>query len=415
VSGLLLTGIGHLTTHDGDPITDAVVAIDETTITYAGKESDSPAQENRERVDCGGRAVIPGFVDAHTHLVFAGDRSDEFARRLAGESYTKIAAAGGGILSTVEATRSATEETLFDLAAKRVWTMIRGGTTTVEIKSGYGLDLETELRLLRVARRIGDELPVTVRTTFLGAHSVPAEYRSDRDGYVDLVVNEMLPAAADHADFCDVFVEDGVFGVDEARTIFEAGGALGLPARVHAEQLSHLGGAALAAEIGASSADHLDHVTPDDAAALATAGVTCVLVPGAAYTLGTPQPSGRMLWDAGCTVALATDCNPGTSYIETMGLVISLGVVQMGLTADEAIWAATRGGALSLGLENRGQIKEGSPADLVVLDAPSPAHIPYRPASNLVQTVIKDGSVIVGLGPADTARTEPPSPARLHE
>ena len=196
MSGLLLTGIGHLTTHDGDPITDAVVAIDETTITYAGSESDSPAQEGRELVDCEGRAVIPGFVDAHTHLVFAGDRSDEFARRLSGESYADIAASGGGILSTVSATRAASEDQLFDLGAARVWNMIRSGTTTLEIKSGYGLDLTTELRLLRVARRIGEELPVTVRTTFLGAHSVPVEFRSDRDGYIDLVTDEMIPAAA---------------------------------------------------------------------------------------------------------------------------------------------------------------------------------------------------------------------------
>ncbi len=394
MSDLFITGIGHLTTNVGEPVLNAVVAIDDGNVTYVGSNSDAPAQEGRKRLDVSGNAVIPGFVDAHTHLVFAGDRSDEFARRLAGESYTDIAASGGGILSTVEATRSTPEETLFDLAAKRVWRMIRGGTTTIEIKSGYGLDLETELRLLRVARRIGEELPITVRSTFLGAHSLPAEYASDRDGYIKLVVDEMLPAAADLADFCDVFVEDGVFSVDEARTIFNAAKPLGLPARVHAEQLSHVGGAALAAEIGASSADHLDHVTPGEAALLADADVACVLVPGAAYTLGSPQPSGRMLWDAGCTVTLATDCNPGTSYFETMGLVISLGVVQMGLTVDEAIWAATRGGALSLGLEDRGQIKEGSPADLVILDAPTPAHIPYRPASDLLSETIKDGQIL---------------------
>ena len=199
MSGLLLTGIGHLTTHDGDPITDAVVAIDGTTITYAGGQTDSPAQEGRELVDCGGRAVIPGFVDAHTHLVFAGDRSDEFARRLSGESYADIAAAGGGILSTVSATRSASEDQLFDLAAARVWNMIRSGTTTLEIKSGYGLDLETELRLLRVARRIGEELPVTVRATFLGAHAAsgPGSRRFERRGtYVRRVVTRPARPAA---------------------------------------------------------------------------------------------------------------------------------------------------------------------------------------------------------------------------
>lgn len=391
MSGLFLTGIGHLTTHDGDPITDAVVTINGTTITYAGGQSDSPAQEGRERVDCGGRAVIPGFVDAHTHLVFAGDRSDEFARRLSGESYADIAAAGGGILSTVSATRSASEDQLFDLAAARVWNMIRSGTTTLEIKSGYGLDLTTELRLLRVARRIGEELPVTVRATFLGAHAVPEEFRSDRDRYIDLVIDEMIPAAAAHADYCDVFVEPGVFSVEEALRILEAATVHGLQGRVHAEQLSHGGGAALAAELGAASADHLDHATEEDAAALADAGVTTVLVPGASYSLRSSQAPGPMLWDAGCTVALATDCNPGTSYLESMGLVISLAVVQMGLTANQALWAATRGGALSLGLPDRGLLAPGQRADLAIIDAPTPTHIPYRPATNLVWGTIQRG------------------------
>ena len=391
MSGLLLTGIGHLTTHDGDPITDAVVAIDETTITYAGSESDSPAQEGRELVDCEGRAVIPGFVDAHTHLVFAGDRSDEFARRLSGESYADIAASGGGILSTVSATRAASEEQLFDLGAARVWNMIRSGTTTLEIKSGYGLDLTTELRLLRVARRIGEELPVTVRTTFLGAHSVPVEFRSDRDGYINLVTDEMIPAAAALADYCDVFVEQGAFSVEEARRILEAAKVKGLQGRVHAEQLSHGGGAALAAELGAASADHLDHATEEDASALADAGVTTVLVPGASYSLRSSQAPGPMLWDAGCIVALATDCNPGTSYLESMGLVISLAVVEMGLSANQALWAATRGGALSLGLPDRGLLARGQMADLAIIDAPTPTHIPYRPATNLAWATIQGG------------------------
>ena len=393
---LFLTGIGDLTTNVGDSMADAAVVIDNGLIVYAGPSEDAPEQSGRELMDCGGGAVIPGFVDSHTHLVFGGDRSGEFARRLQGEAYSDIAAAGGGILATVEATRAATEDELFDLAASRVWTMIRGGTTSLEIKSGYGLDLETELRLLRVAKRVGEELPVTVKTTFLGAHTIPPEYKHDRDGYLDVLVHEMLPAAADLADFCDVFVEANVFSVDEARRVFAAAGVLGMSARVHAEQLSHLGGATLAAEIGAASADHLDHATPEDAASLADSDVTAVLVPGAAYTLNTPQPSGRMLWDAGCTVALATDCNPGTSYIETMGLVISLAVVQMGLTVEEAVWSATRGGAVSLGLDDRGLISPGSAGDLVVLNAPTPAHIPYRPATNLVTTTIKEGVIVSG-------------------
>ncbi|MEA1902286.1 MAG: imidazolonepropionase [Actinomycetota bacterium] len=391
MDGLFLTGIGHLTTNGGEPIADAVVATDEGNVTYAGPAHDAPDQGSREHHDLGGRAVLPGFVDAHTHLVFSGDRSHEFARRLAGESYARIAAEGGGILSTVHATRAASETELFEEASARAWRMIRSGTTSLEIKSGYGLTLESELRLLGVARRIGAELPVTVKTTFLGAHSVPPEYAGDPDGYVDHLITDMLPAVSGLADYCDVFVEEGIFGVEQARRVFEAAREHGLEPRIHAEQLTHHGGARLAADIGAASADHLDHATEDDARAMAAAGVAAVLVPGASYSLRSHQAPGPMLWEAGCTVALATDCNPGTSFLESMGLVISLAVVQMGLTADQAIWAATRGGALSLGLNTRGHIAAGSPADLVVLDAPTPDHIPYRPATALTWGTIQDG------------------------
>lgn len=390
MTDLFLTGIGELTTNAGTPIHDAVVAVENGIVTYAGPSADAPGQTG-ERYDCGGSAVIPGFVDAHTHLVFAGDRSKEFARRLAGESYTEIAGAGGGILATMASTRDADEDELFDLAAGRVWRMIRTGTTTLEVKSGYGLDLETELRQLRVARRIGEALPVTVRTTFLGAHSVPPEYSSDRSGYLDLVVEEMLPAAAPLSDYCDVFVEETAFSVEEARSIFERASELGLGARVHAEQLSHSGGARLAAELGAVSADHLDYASEDDARTLADAGVAAVLVPGASYTLRSRQAPARMLADSGCTIALATDCNPGTSYFESMAPILSLGVVQMGLRVDEAIAAATLGGARSLGFDDRGMITEGAVADLAVLDAPSAAHLVYRPGADLVRRTFKGG------------------------
>lgn len=386
MEGLLLTGIGHLTTNVGEPVHNAAISVADGLIEYAGPEADAPDQGSGSRLDCAGRAVIPGFVDAHTHLVFAGDRSEEFTRRVSGEPYT-----GGGILATVAATRAATEDELFALASRRVERMTAGGTTTLEIKSGYGLDPETEMKLLRVARRVGEELPVAVKTTFLGAHSVPAEYKSDRDGYIDLVITEMLPRAASLADYCDVFVEEGVFSVDEAERIFSAAAGHGLAARVHAEQLGHSGGAALAARIGAVSADHLDHATEDDAHALADAGVAAVLVPGASYSLRSPQAPGPMLWEAGCTVALATDCNPGTSFVESMGFIISLAVVQMGLTVEQAIWASTMGGAISLGFDDRGAITPGKHADLVVLDAPSPAHIPYRPATNHVWGVMSAG------------------------
>lgn len=390
MTDLFLTGIGELTTNAGAPIHDAVVAVENGVVVYAGPSADAPDQTG-ERYDCDGSAVIPGFVDAHTHLVFAGDRSNEFARRLAGESYTEIAEAGGGILATMASTREADEDELFDLAAGRVWRMLRTGTTTLEVKSGYGLDLETELRQLQVARRLGEALPVTIRTTFLGAHSVPPEYASDRSGYVDLVVQEMLPAAAPLADYCDVFVEETAFSVDEARRVFERAFELGLGARIHAEQLSHSGGARLAAELGAASADHLDHANETDARALADAGVAAVLVPGASYTLRSRQAPARMLADSGCTVALATDCNPGTSYFESMAPILSLGVVQMGLRVDEAITAATLGGARSLGFDDRGIVAEGAVADLAVLDAPSAAHLVYRPGADLVRQTFKGG------------------------
>jgi imidazolonepropionase len=393
MTDILLTGIGQLTTNMGRPIADAVIAVEDGTITYAGSSQDAPDQTG-ERYDCRGMAVIPGFVDAHTHLVFSGDRSDEFSRRLGGESYAEIAAAGGGILSTVAATRASSEDELFDLAAARVWRMIRTGTTTVEIKSGYGLDRETELRQLVVARRIGDVLPVTVKTTFLGGHSVPPEFKDDRGGYIDQLVEDVMPAASPLADYCDVFVEEGIFTVDEARRIFTRGAELGLGARVHAEQLSHTGGAELAADLGAVSADHLDHATEDDARALAAAGVSAVLVPGASYTLRSPQAPGPMLLDHGCNLALATDCNPGTSYFESMAPILSLAVVHMGLTVDQAITAATLGGARSLGFDDRGYIAPGAVADFIVLDAPSATHLVYRPGSDLVSQVFKDGVAV---------------------
>jgi imidazolonepropionase len=400
VSDLLLTGVGHLTTNMGDPILGAAVKIDEGVVTFAGPEADAPEQGQATMIRCEGRAVVPGFVDAHTHLVFAGDRADEFARRLQGVSYSEIAASGGGIASTVNATRAASDDDLYQAAAARMRRMIASGTTTVEVKSGYGLDPDTEPRLLRVARRLGEEMPVTVKTTFLGAHAVPPEYREDRGGYIDLVIEEMLPVAAALADYCDVFVEEGAFTVEEARRIFLAAAGHGLRARVHAEQLTRSGGAALAAEIGAASADHLDRVTVEDARSLAEAGVVAVLVPGASYSLRSAQAPGPMLIENGVEVALATDCNPGTSYFESMGPVISLAVVQMGLTVDQALFAATRGGAISLGLDDHGLIAPGGVGDLVILDAGSPSHIPYRPATNLVWRTIKRGAVVAGVAAA---------------
>ena len=392
MNDLVLRGIQELTTNTSSSLNNVFVAINDGAITGFGPDREAPSAA--QTVDCSGRAVLPGFVDCHTHLVFAGERAGEFARKMSGESYLEIASSGGGILSTVSATRSASEDELFGLTMNRVRKMILHGTTTMEIKSGYGLDVANELKCLRVAHQVREASPATVKTTFLGAHTVPPEFEGDPDGYVDLLVSEMIPLAAPLADYCDVFVEEGAFSVAQARRVFVAAAEHGMEARVHAEQLGPSGGALLAAEIGAASADHLDHVTVEAAEAMAAAGVTAVLTPGASHMLRSGKSPGRTLLDAGCEVAVATDCNPGTSYYEAMGPVISLATVQLGLTAAEAIRAATLGGARSLGFSDRGHISVGAKADILVLDAPSALHIPYRPATNHVAMTIKGGEVV---------------------
>lgn len=401
----VLAGVGQLVTNDPDRggllgvLEQAALVVDSGQVAWVGAEVDLPDNwSDCRRVDVEGRAVVPGFVDAHTHLVFAGDRSGEFARRMAGESYRALAEAGGGILATVAATRAAGFDELVGLTRTRLRRMLAGGTTTIEVKSGYGLDTETELALLTAAAAAAETVPIEVKRTFLGAHAVPVEYAGDRAAYVDEIVEVMVPACAPEADYCDVFVDPGAFSVEEARRIFGAAAGHGLPARVHAEQLAHDGGAALAAEVGAASADHLDHATVDDARLLAEAGTVAVLVPGASYQLRTDQAPGPRLWAEGVTLALATDCNPGTSYVESMAFVVNLGVVQMGLSPEQALWAATRGGALSLALEDRGRLRPGDRADLVVLDAPSHEHVAYRPASPLVTGVVAGGEIVAGLG-----------------
>ena len=396
---LLVTGIGELVTNAPDApgqlgvVRDAVVAVREGRVAWAGPAADVPAGVGTlEPFDVGGRAVVPGFVDAHTHLVFAGDRADEFARRLRGEPYEEILASGGGIHSTVAATRSASFDDLVAAGVERAGRMVRQGTTTVEVKSGYGLDVETEVGILGAARVVGERTPLDVVPTFLGAHAVPREM--DRGEYLGLVTGEMLEACAPLARYCDVFCDRGAFTVEEARRVLLAGKARGLRPRLHAEQLARTGAALLAAELGAISADHLDHATPEDAAALREAGVVAVLLPTASFSLRAPQAPARMLWDAGMTVALATDCNPGTSYVESMPFVIALACLEMELTPEEALWAATRGGALALEEPDKGWVVEGAVADLAVLDAPSYRHLPYRPGSDLVWTVVKDGTVV---------------------
>ena len=398
MSDLLVTDIGQLVTNEPNRdgllgvIDEAAVAIVDGSIAWVGSEDDLPPDHRDLPIySASGAAVVPGFVDAHTHIVFAGDRSEEFARRLAGESYQEILAAGGGILSTVEATRVADGGELFAEASARASRMLAAGTTTIEIKSGYGLEVDSEAKLLAVAARIDAELPIDVVPTFLGAHVVPAEYQDRRDEYVDLVCTWMLEACAPLATFADVFCDEAAFTVDETRRILEASAERGLQLRVHADQLGRVGAAALAAELAAASADHLDHATADDLAAMADAGTAAVLLPGVSFSMRLPYPDGRAIWDSGATVALATDCNPGTAWIETMPFVIALASLHMGLTPEESLWAATRGSARSLRLDDRGHVVTGALGDLVVLDAPSYLHIPYRPDTDIVAAVIKGG------------------------
>jgi imidazolonepropionase len=374
----LLTGIGELVTCDegsgiGDLglLADAAVVIEDRAIGWVGQAAAAPAAD--ERVDLGGRCVLPGFVDSHTHLVFAGDRSAEFAARMAGEPYT-----AGGIRTTVAATRAADDGVLRERIAHLAAEARAQGTTTIEIKSGYGLNAEHEARALRLARE------VTAETTYLGAHVVPAEHTADPDAYLDLLIGPMLDACAPEARWIDVFCEQGAFDADAARTILRAGADRGLGLRVHANQLRHGPGVQLACELGAASADHCTHLGDDDITALADSGTVATLLPGAEFSTRAPYPNARRLLDAGVTVALASDCNPGTSFTTSLPFCIALAVREMGMTPAEAVWSATAGGARALRRTDVGRVAVGARADLAVLDAPDHVHLAYRPGVPLV-------------------------------
>jgi imidazolonepropionase len=350
-------------------------------------------------LDASGRAVLPGFVDAHTHAVFAGDRAEEFELRLGGADYLEILAAGGGILSTVRATRSAPDDALALRTAAFLESMLRLGTTTVEIKSGYGLSTEHELRQLGVVRSLSGRVPQTLVPTLLAAHAVPPERRDDPEGYVRLVCEETIPAAAAAglARFCDAFCERGAFSAEQSRRVLRAGSSHGLRPKIHAEQKSRTGGALLAAELGATSADHLEYAEEDDLVALAGAGTVAVLLPGAAFMLREEReaPARRMV-ELGVPVALATDFNPGTSPIRSVPVVMGLACLRLGLSPAEALVAATVNAACAVGLcDEVGSLEPGKQADLLVLDAPSHRHLTYQFATNLVRTVVKDGRVVV--------------------
>jgi imidazolonepropionase len=377
MSTTLITGIGELVTNDPERegllglVRDAAVVIEGERVSWVGQAADAPAADTS--YDAGGRAVLPGFVDSHSHLVFAGDRSEEFAARMAGTPY-----AAGGIRTTVAATRAASDEQLTSHVARLVTEMRRQGTTTVEIKSGYGLTVHDEARSLAVARQFTDE------TTYLGAHVVPEGIEPEE--YVALVTGPMLEACAPYARWVDAFCETGAFDADQARAVLEAGGAAGLRGRLHANQLGPGPGVQLACDLGLTAVDHCTYLTDADVDALSESGTVATLLPGVEFSTRQPYPDARRLLDAGVRIALASDCNPGSCFTSSIPLCIALGVREMGLTPAEAVHAATAGGAAALGRDDVGVVRPGRRADLVVLDAPSYLHLAYRPGVPLVAT-----------------------------
>ncbi|MFD9909165.1 imidazolonepropionase [Streptomyces sp. NPDC059063] len=381
----VITNISSLVTNDpalGEGplgvVKDAAVVLDGPNVAWVGPTHKAPQAD--ASYDAEGHAAIPGFVDSHSHLLFAGDRTQEFNARMEGRPYE-----AGGIRTTVAATRAATDEQLEANVTRYLREALRQGTTTFETKSGYGLTTEDEARALRIAARHTDEV------TFLGAHIVSPDYADDPAAYVALVTGEMLEACAPHARWVDVFCEKGAFDGDQARAILTAGKARGLHPRVHANQLGHGPGVQLAVELDAASADHCTHLTDADVDALAHSATVATLLPGAEFSTRAEWPDARRLLDAGATVALSTDCNPGSSFTSSVPFCIALAVRDMGMTPDEAVWAATAGGAAALRRRDVGRLTPGARADLALLDAPSHVHLAYRPGVPLVSHVWQRG------------------------
>lgn len=387
----VITNIGELVTNDptlGEGplgiIRDAAIAFD-TTVTWVGRSVDAPPADIV--TDAQRCAVIPGFVDSHAHLVFAGDRTQEFAARMAGSPY-----AAGGIRTTVAATRAATDAELRANVTQLAAELLRSGVTHFECKSGYGLTVSDELRALRIAREFTDDV------TLLAAHVVPPEYAADPDGYVDLIIETMLPGAVGLARWVDVFCDRGAFSEAQARRILAAARSAGFALRLHANQLGASGAADLAVEFDCASADHCTHLSDAQIAALAASSTVVTLLPGAEFSTRSQYPSGRALVDAGVTVALATDCNPGSSYTTSMPFCIAIAVRDMHLTPAEALWSATAGGAMALRRKDVGRLSPGSSADIVGLDAPSHVHLAYRPGVDLINDVWRAGARVIEEG-----------------
>ncbi|MGF7120386.1 imidazolonepropionase [Rhodococcus sp. AG1013] len=384
-----LTNIGTLVTNDptlGEGALgvrhDAAVVFEDGVVAWVGDSADAPAAD--AGFDLGGRAVLPGFVESHSHLVFAGERAEEFAARMAGEKY-----AAGGIRTTIEATRAASDDQLAANVRRLLDESLRSGSTTVEIKSGYGQSTRDELRSVQVAGRFTDEV------TLLAAHVPPPEYAGRGDEYVAMAVDEMIPACAPYAKWIDVFCERGAFTVEQSRAVLTAGVAHGLIPRVHGNQLGEGPGVQLAVEMGAASVDHVTYVTDADIDALAGSSTVATLLPGADFSTRNQYPGARALLDAGVTVALGADCNPGTCYTTSLPFCIAIAVRDMHMTPAEAVWAATAGGARALQREDVGSLRIGARADAIALDAPSYLHLAYRPGVPLIREVFKDG-VLVG-------------------
>jgi imidazolonepropionase len=369
-------------------VDDGAVIAGEGRIVFAGPAAELPAAQSRsaEVIDCGGRWITPGLIDCHTHLVHAGNRANEFEMRLAGATYEEVARAGGGIVSSVKALRAASENDLVRETLPRLDALLAEGVTTVEIKSGYGLELENEKKSLRAARRIGDERAVTIRTTFLGAHALPPEAKGDKSAYIDLVAEQMLPAIAAEglADAVDGFCEGIAFSPQEMSRVFEKARALGLPVKLHADQLSNLHGAALAANFGALSADHLEYTDEAGAAAMAKAGTVAVMLPGAFYFIReTKKPPIELFRRHGVKMAVATDSNPGTSPLTSLLLTMNMAATLFGMTVEECLLGVTRNAAAALGMDREtGTLEAGKWADLAIWDVEAPAELVYRMGFN---------------------------------
>ncbi len=399
INGLIATMSAGETPYGA--ISDGAVALAGDKIAWVGAMKDlekAPADLARDVVDCGGRLLTPALIDCHTHLIFAGDRSGEFEARLSGTSYEDIAKAGGGIMSTVNATRAAAEEDLVRLGMMRAQTMMAEGVGTIEVKSGYGLDLETEIKILRAATAVGGNLPVRIQRTFLGAHTLPPEFKDNRDGYLDLLIKEIMPALQKEGliDAVDAYQEGIAFSGEEVGRLFEAATAMGIPVKLHADQLSDMGGAATAAKFKALSADHLEYTSEDGVKAMAAAGCVAVLLPGAFYFLKqTQKPPVELLRKHKIAIAIATDCNPGTSPVMSLHLILNMACTLFGLTPEEALAGVTRNAAAALGLKNLGTLEAGKTASLAIWNVENPAALAYAIGGNPLEGLILDGTPVI--------------------